>query len=83
MTTRSTKKHLYNVNDVVIDLDKNDKGINSYVFNCPSKAEAIMCRNNIQTVLAKNELTHNYKTKVLNSVDLEGVVYWFCMVTKV
>jgi hypothetical protein len=80
--TRQSKKHLYNVHDVLIDLDTNTKGISQYAFLCNDKTEAIMARNNIQNSILKGHLKHKYTTKTVNSVDLNGHVLWFCIVYK-
>lgn len=81
--TWQSKKHLYNVYDVLIALDSNEKGITQYSFICPTKSEAIQCRNNVQNTIVKGILNHKYTTQIINAVDLDNNVFWFCIVTKV
>ena len=80
--TRQSKKHLYNVHDVLFDLDNNIKGITQYAFICQDKAAAYTTRNNVQTSITKGHLKHKYATRTLNTVDIENNITWFCIVYK-
>lgn len=82
MARRDSKKHLYNVADVMLDLDMNRKGITQHSFHCLNKDEAIMCRNNIQNVISKGILEYKYKTETINAINSNDDVFWFCVVTK-
>ena len=81
--TKQSKKHLFNVSDVLKALDKKDKDINKYAFICPSKHEAVMCRNNVRNIVLKGTLSHQFTASVMNSVNLEGDVTWFCVINLV
>ena len=80
--TRQSKKHLYNVYDTMLDLDANEKGILSHAFLCTNKQDARQCRNNVQNVIAKGVLKTKYTTHIINAVNDEDQIYWFCIVTK-
>ena len=82
-STRQSKKHLYNVHDVLFDLDTNIKGITQYAFICNDKASAYATRNNVQTSIAKGHLKHQYTTRTINTVDIENNIIWFCIVYKI
>lgn len=80
---KSSKKHLFAVQHVLLELDKCTKGITSFTFNCPTKDEALKCRGNITNTLTKGILLHKYTTQLLSAVDLEGKVFWFVIVNKI
>lgn len=82
MARRDSKKHLYNVADVMFDLDRDEKGIINHSFFCLNKSEAFMCRNNIQSVISKGGLKHKYKTETINAINGDDKIFWFCVVTK-
>ena len=76
-----SKKHLYPVLQVLNDLDNNES-INTYTFLCSSKEQALQCRGNNTNHTCKRLLKHSYKTELINSVNMNGIVYCFVILTK-